>query len=337
MTPRWRWILLAILTVLALGGAGAFAVDAYLGYRERSTGPSQVATAAVLPTGPSVLFRNTAAGEGYGMLASVALGEPAGPRTLTGTACDRVYRTGATVSCLRTVRGISTTFKAVAWDTGGQGTGQESEWALAGIPSRTRVSADGLVATTSFVTGHSYAADGFSTETVIESPDGRDYGNLEKFTMTVGGRELTATDRNVWGVTFANDGDTFYATVASGGSTWLMRGSLSARTLDALAENAECPSLSPDGGEVAYKKRRPGTTPAEWDIAVLDLGGGTERTIELEDGIDDQLEWLDTDTLLYGQPRAGTVGDSDVWSIGTTPGALPELFIEHAWSPSVQR
>ena len=43
-----------------------------------------------------------------------------------------------------------------------------ASWPLAGIPSRTRVSPDGVfVASTAFVTGHSYAGGGFSTETRI--------------------------------------------------------------------------------------------------------------------------------------------------------------------------
>lgn len=334
MRPRARMLVLLLVTALALGGAGAYALSAYLAYQHRVSGPSQADVAVVLPQGPHVLFRNTAAGTGYGMVASVPLADPAGPRSLTDMPCDRVYRAAGTLSCMRTVRGVPTRFEEQVYDAAGARLGA---WPLAGIPSRTRVSADGLVATTAFVTGHSYAGDAFSTETVIRSADGRDLGNLEDFTASVDDRELTAVDRNVWGVTFAADAQTFYATVASGGQTWLMRGSLSDRTLRAVASNAECPSLSPDGRHIAYKKRRGATMPVHWDIAVLDLATHKEQLIRLPNGLDDQLEWLDDRTLLFGQPRPNAVGDSDVWRLDAAAGSTPELFIEHAWSPSVQR
>ncbi len=79
-----------------------------------------------------------------------------------------------------------------------------------------------------------------------------------------------AADVNYWGITFAADDLTFYATLPStGGKTWLMRGDMGARTLTALRENVECPSLSPDGGRIAYKHR---DRPDHWRLHVLDLG-----------------------------------------------------------------
>ncbi len=154
--------------------------------------------------------------------------------------------------------------------------------------------------------------------------------------MLINGSELTAVDRNVWGVTFASD-DAFFATVASGGKTWLVSGSLQDKTLTSVVENAECPSISPDGTRVAFKKRRAGVGAVHWDIAVLDLASGDETQIPLERSMDDQIEWLDNDTMLFGEPREGAVGDSDILSLSPVANAKPRLFIEHAWSPSVER
>ena len=160
--------------------------------------------------------------------------------------------------------------------------------------------------------------------------------------MTVDGEPLTAIDRNVWGVTFAG-GDRFFATVASGGRTWLREGSLGARTMTSVVTEAECPSVSPDGSRVAFKVRRDsggdlvGGTGVHWDVAVLDLSSRERTVIELERGIDDQLEWLDEGTLLYGLPREDAGWDADVFALEAVEGAEPELFIEHAWSPSVVR
>ncbi|MGP5220752.1 hypothetical protein [Arthrobacter rhombi] len=159
---------------------------------------------------------------------------------------------------------------------------------------------------------------------------------MEDFTILIDGNQLTAVDRNVWGVTFAGD-DKFFATVGSGDNTWLVSGSLEQRTMTSVVENAECPSISPDGKQAAFKKRRTGAGPVHWDIAVLELDSKKETVIRLRNGFDDQLEWLDNSTLLYGAPRDGAIGDSDIFSLEVAPNARPELFIEHAWSPSVER
>lgn len=332
-SARVRWTTLGVIAILCLGGATVFAAQAYYRYQERSAGVSAASVTDHLPLGHRIVFRNTASGMGYGMVAAVPLDAPGGPRGLGTIACDRVDAADGLVSCMRTVRGIPTTFETQVLNERGE---TVETWPLPGIPSRTRVSKDGLVATTAFVTGHSYATSTFSTETTVTSPDGRNYGNLEDFTMKVDGRKLTSADRNVWGVTFAG-GDLFYATVASGGKTWVMSGSFTQRSLESVKENAECPSISPDGKRIAYKKRRPGVGSVHWDIAVLDLASKQEILMPLEQGLDDQVEWLDNDTLLFGLPRAGAVGDSDVYSISVENGADPHLLIEHAWSPSVER
>jgi hypothetical protein len=336
MSPRIRWLTLVMIALVVIGGAGAYAVMSFIGYQERQSAPSpvDVVAATAVPGGPRVVFRNTAAGDGYGMVASVPLDDPSGPRTVSERACDRVDQTEDATVCLRTNRGIVTTFEAVLFNRAGT---EQDSWPLPGVPSRTRISADSsLVASTSFVTGMSYATVGFSTQTVIRSADGVDFGNLEDFATTIDGARLLAADRNFWGVTFAADGNTFYATAASGEATWLVRGDLDARTLTSIRANAECPSLSPDGSRVAYKKNVSTGGEKHWAIAVLDLASGTESVLGETRSVDDQVEWLDDETLLYGL-LGDTPGDSDIWSIGISGGSLPSIFIPHAWSPAVVR
>lgn len=332
-SSRIRWLILGMVAVIALGFAAAYTVQAIHRYQDRTTGASAAEVIERLPTENRITFRNTASGAGYGMVGSVALEDPRGPRELAGAACDRVDVSDNVISCMRILRGIPTTFETRILDAEGI---TKEVWPLPGIPSRTRISDAGLVATTAFVTGHSYAADSFSTETTIRSMDGADYGNLEHFTMMINGEELTAIDRNVWGVTFAS-GDKFYATVASGGKTWLVGGNINSRKMTSVVENAECPSISPDGTKVAYKKRSTRKGLVHWDIAVLDLASKKETIIPLDNGFDDQLEWLDDDTMLFGVSRVDEVGDSDIYSIRVAVDATPQLFIEHAWSPSVAR
>ena len=337
MTARARTTIAAVLSVLLLGGAAAYCVSAVLDYQSRQATGQTTRSAALDEHGGAerIVFRSTTPDADYGLVASVAAAAPSEDRLVSDTDCDRVYSEGATTVCLRTDRGILTTFSANLLDDAGSTT---EAWALPGVPSRARVSSDGsLVGFTSFVTGESYASIGFSTATRIVDTAGVDHGNLEDFALLLDGERNTALDRNFWGVTFADDDDTFYATGATGGTTWLVRGDLSERTLTGIRRGAECPSLSPDGTRIAYKKNVSTTGSVHWALAVLDLTTLEETMLTDPRNIDDQAEWLDDDTLLYAVPRTDGVGDSDVWAIDADGRGDAALFIEHASSPSVVR
>ena len=96
-------------------------------------------------------------------------------------------------------------------------------------------------------------------------------------------------------------------------------------------------SLSPDGTRIAFKKNGGSFSAPDWHIAVLDLQTMVETVVSDKHSVDDQVEWLDDSTLLYGLPRTDVVGDSDIWSVPADGSAPPTVFIEHAWSPSVVR
>jgi hypothetical protein len=311
-------------------------------HRERFSAPPTVAVAGQdgvagpqrgLGTGDRIVFRHTGTDTEYGHLAAVPLADPAGPRSFADRTCDRVDATASTISCLVTQPGVPTTFEALVLDRTGA---EERRMSLAGIPSRTRLSPSGrLLATTVFVSGHSYMQSGFSTSTVIRRTDGTGATiDLEDLDLVVDGQVRTPRDRNFWGVTFRDD-RTFWATVSTGGRTWLLQGDLDAGRLTALAGNAECPSVSPDGSRVAYKVRvGDGATPV-WELEVRDLRSGHTVRLPATRGLDDQAEWLDEDTLLYGLARADEPGITDVWAVDVRPTASPSLLIEQAWSPTV--
>ncbi|MGF1663648.1 MAG: TolB family protein [Kineosporiaceae bacterium] len=336
MSPgaRGRLVAVGVTGAVVLGGAGLYTgIRVVEQQRVAATAPSPD-TVAALPSlldGPRIVFRSTARDSTYGRLSVVALDDPAGPRATTDVECERVYATAAAGVCLAADRGVVTTYRTLTLDGDLAVTG---ETPLTGLPSRARLSPDGsLVATTTFVTGHSYLSSGFSTETVVRDADGTEHGNLEEFTLEVDGAEVDAVDRNFWGVTFVDD-DAFFATASSGGTTWLVRGSLAERRLVALREDAECPSVSPDGTRVAYKKRGPAPA-GQWRLAVLDLATGEEHLLDEERSVDDQIAWVDDATVAYGLPRDGAdAAVTDVWSL-PVDGGEPEVLVPQAWSPAV--
>lgn len=338
MSLRSRVLALLAVTLVVVSAATAYALQQRDQVeRQRSTPPAtDVTTVADVEAAPRIVFRHTGIDRAYGRVAMVPLDDPRGARALTDVECDRVAAWDGGASCLVTEPGVVTRFRA--HELGPDWTVQGSR-PLPGIPSRTRTSPDGsLVATTSFVTGHSYMSSGFSTATEVhQAGDGTSWGNLERFELAIEGRRVQPADRNVWGVTFVDD-TTFFATVASGGRTWLVQGDLADRTLTTVTEDAECPAVSPDRTRVAFKVDVEAGDAKVWGLAVLDLATGERTVLERGPrGVDDQVEWLDDDTLLYGLPREDEPGVTDVWSVDASAAAEPELLIEQAWSPTVVR
>ncbi|MFF9564465.1 hypothetical protein ACF1AJ_14060 [Leifsonia sp. NPDC014704] len=293
------------------------------------------ASGFTVPAGPQIVFRNTEPGDGFGKVATVPLTSPSGKRTVSGLSCERVDASREALSCL-SLNSISPVgYRETLYDGAGA---VIRFWPLSGPPSRTRLSPDSrLVAWTAFVDGESYANVKFSTLTTITSLHGTHYGPLDAFTFLVDAQPYTAVDLNFWGVTFADDGNIFYATAASAGHTWLVRGNLRGRTVVALQDGVECPSLSPDGTRVAYKKNLGTADAPRWTLAVLDLASGKETVLPLAGSVDDQAEWLDDRTVLFGLPVAGKSGDFNVYSAPADGSAPETLLMEHAWSPSVVR
>jgi hypothetical protein len=336
-SPRvTAFVAVAVVVVLVVAG---FVLAAWRAHVHAVSSAPTVASRDLATTlaEPHIVFRSTLPGSQYGFVAAVPLSDPGGPRAFTDQVCDRIDVAGSSASCLRTIAGIATRWEARVLDSSLK---TVTTWGLPGIPSRTRLSDDGsLVATTVFVSGHSYVSVGFSTQTELHKIDGTDLGNVESFTLTVDGQPFNPSDKNIWGVTFIDD-DTFYATAASqsAGKTWLVKGSISQHTLTSVQENAECPSVSPDRTKVAYKKVVDTVNgQSVWALAVRDIASGKETLIPATKGLDDQAEWLDNSTLLYGLARAGQPGTTDVWSVRTEADAQPTVLIPGAWSPAVSR
>ncbi len=253
--------------MLVAGGALAAAIRG----EDKPAAVSQDADTALATTQsegqPTVVYR--AAGQ-RGQVDIAELKPAPGAPMRSAMKCDRVYFAAGRGICLARGGGFAAGYQAQLFDSRLRVRHRVS---LQGVPSRARVSPDGRYgAVTLFVTGHAYAAAGsFSTATtLIDLTTGTKIAGLEDFTVFKGSRQVNAVDVNFWGVTFARDSDVFYATLATGGKTYLIRGSVKAKTARVLHENVECPSLSPDGTRIAYKSRT-GSKKNPWRLTVLDL------------------------------------------------------------------
>ncbi|WP_327293387.1 TolB family protein [Streptomyces sp. NBC_01198] len=280
---------------------------------------------------PRIVFRSMAWGPHRDELATVPAGDPDGPRTASGVSCLRFSAAGGTGICLQAERGpVNDTYRALVLDSRLRTTRSVD---LAGIPTRARVSPSGhLVAWTVFVGGDSYAGTNFSTRTsILDTRTGVLQPTLEDYAVTRDGKRVRASDVNFWGVTFADDTH-FYATLATGGHTYLIRGDVTSKTAVTLRTNVECPSLSPDGTRIAFKKRVPGLSPdAPWRLYVLDLATLRDHPTAETRNVDDQAVWTDDQTLSYSLP--GDYG-SDLYTVPADGTSTPHLLTPSALSPS---
>ncbi len=282
--------------------------------------------------GRRIVFRNMAWGPHRDELATVPADAPDGPRTASGVSCLRFHSAAGTGICLQADKGgVQESYRAVVLDAGLK---EIAAHPLAGIPTRARVSPGGhLVAWTVFVGGDSYAGTNFSTRTsLLDLRTGRFEASLEDFTIRKDGRTYRNADVNFWGVTFAADERTFYATLATGGRTHLVRGDLAERTVTTLRENLECPSLSPDGTRLVFKKRVPGLPDeAPWRLYVLDLASMQETPLAEERSVDDQVVWTDGKNVVYSLP--GDFG-ADLYTVPADGGGAPAPLMASALAPA---
>jgi WD40-like Beta Propeller Repeat len=271
-------------------------------------------------------------------LAVAALDDLTAPY-VTNLTCQRVYAASTGGVCLGSDGTVAYAYNARTFSRMLE---PQERIEVQGIPSRVRVSPSGRYGSaTVFVSGDSYGAP-FSTRAFLfDLTRGEAIGHLEEFTVLKDGRRFESPSFNFWGVTFAADERHFYATLGEGGvggTTHLVSGDLETREMRVLRSNVECPSLSPDGRRIAFKKRV-NDHPGEWRLAVLDLTTLEDHLIDAETrSVDDQVEWLDDAHVLYEVLEAVSGGlRVDIWSTSVDDDAAPQVFLRDAASPSVVR
>ncbi len=315
--------ILAVLAVLCVVLGAGYVVFA-------ATGPSETTTDA-RPRAGAVLARTDL------MVRAV---DPAAPslngrvyvlddgrlrRSPGDLACERVYFAAGRGICMG-VASSGVDYTATVFDARLR---PVHSIPLTGLPSRARVSADGRYgAMTVFVSGDAYleSSAAFSTRTyLLDMNSGDPLGQLEQFEVSKDGAPFDAVDFNFWGVSFdPSDSDRFYATLASGDRHYLVEGSIRDRSLRVLRDGVECPSLSPDGRRIAFKSRIDGEN--RWRLRVLDLSTLADHPLAEGRSIDDQVEWLDAETLAYSD---GT----NVYTVPADGGGAPGLLVHDATSP----
>jgi hypothetical protein len=260
--------------------------------------------------------------------------DPASPqRAQVALTCERIHYAAGNGICLMY---DSSGSAPLVWVTlFGPDFKPRHQFTIEGILSRARVSPDGKYAAfTVFVTGHSYNDPNMSTATVLlDTATGASLGNLEEFEVWKDGQLFQAPEFNFWGVTFAQDSNRFYATLRKGNTTYLVQGDVAARKLTILHENVECPSLSPDGTRIVFKKR----IAHRWQLTVLDLATMQEIKLAEEESIDDQVEWLDNEHILYHKTDYDPPRWVSVFKLPADGSGQPERFISDAISPAVVR
>lgn len=330
------WIFVVIVIGCAVGAA-AYVGRAVLERSPDLSPPLPALAGSPLPDGPLLVFaRQTGSRDGRdGSLGVAPLSDPGAARFEETVRCDRLHMNGGRGVCLARRGRFAISFVAVMLDNAFQPTG---ELGLPGMSSRTQVSPSGrYAATTVFVTGHSYEDSDFSTQTSIIDLDTQFWlvENFETLSVRRDGRPFRAVDFNFWGVTFTGDGRTYFATLGTGGRTYLVRGAIGSDVLDVVADDVECPSLSPDNRRIAFKRRvASGFGSAAWRIQVLDLDTGRRHDLAETRHVDDQVQWLDDERVMYA-----IAGDEparmDTWVVPADGSGSPQMLIPSSRSAFV--
>lgn len=292
---------------------------------------------SLAPLPGEVLFVNRVPGDDYGRL---GIRHADGSRTLLDHDCLRVHAGGDHGICLGPDPRIPGAFVTTFFEI--ENPALVIKAYASALPSRTRISPDGKFSSvTAFATGSSYEDISTETTTLVtidEIDAGRPLQSPFQFDV-VGSTEerFENFDVQFWGISWANNDD-FYLTGFYGEFPEIMKASLENRSLTPTGYEGSCPSLSPDGRTLVYKETLP---EGGFKLVAVDLETDTKWDLNEGRSVDDQVEWLDNDTILYALHTEG--GDTlvqpgfDTWMLDIAEGSEPTLFLPNADSPAVVR
>ena len=277
---------------------------------------------------PHLLFQNVMRDEDYAKISVIPLDATDSQRISSDLICERVHFAGGRGLCLAGEHLATSTYHAQVFQ-GDFVPGPRIP--LAGTPSLARVSSDGRYGAASVVTDQLTEEDATTpTQTLlIDMVAGTVIADLEEFAVSRDGAELTADDLDYWGVTFQRDSNRFYATLRTEGNTYLVEGDIAARQMEVRHQNVSSPSLSPDQNRIGFVKVISNIGPT-LRFHVLDLATMVETPLAETTSIDDQLEWLDDSSVIYGLA-------TDLYAVPADGSGEPRLFLSGGLSPAVVR
>ncbi len=297
---------------------------------EQTFDETQAPSPGVDPAEIGIAFVNRTPGDDYGRVGYI---DRTGVRQQTELECERLDLNANGGLCLDAANGIGGGGRGLVLDAG---LNPVLRFGI-NLPSRAAASPNGeVVAWTGFSLGHDYLSPGeFATTTQLVEVERGIGANLETvFTaFDIDGEIINDEERNFWGVTFV-DSDRFYATVGVGAETSIVEGRVSTSRLQVVHENATCPEVSPDGSLIVVKERREGDF---FQLVAIDTATGARRDLPEARTVEDQVEFLDNDTIIYGLPNEseGTEAQPawDIWSLDLNGGS-PQLIVPFADSPA---
>ena len=328
------WAVTAVAALCVLAGGAYVAIAALTADGTTSEAQPRVVVdargGAAAPPGGELLVRAVDHDNERlnGRLYRAELAPGAQPRRAGDLACERVHEnaTGDGICLAAKPHGFD--YQAIVYGPGRQA---RHRFSVPGVPDRARVSPDGRYAGfTTFLSGHTYSAGvrGFETHTaIVDMRAGKSLFDLHELDVSLNGEPFERADANFWGVAFAG-GDRFYATLGAGGRHYLIEARVSTRDARVIGEHVECPSPSPDGRRIAYKRRI--GKQDRWRLHVLDLASGRSTALAERRSIDDQPEWLGNDTIVYSDDRS-------VYAVPADGGGSPHRVVARASSPVALR
>jgi hypothetical protein len=298
-----------------------------------------VDTAAAVPPAVTaksgeVMFVNRVPGDDYGRL---GIRHADGSRTLLNRDCVRVHIAADHGVCLSD-DGLGA-FQTTFFEAANPAVSIKSY--SSALPSRARISPGGTFSSvTAFITGVSYADVGAETTTLvtIDKIDSNDrLRGANGLAVDASEERYQRFDATYWGLSFVDENE-FYITGFYGDAPEIMRGTIDSMTIEPTGWIGSCPSISPDGQTLVFKEQRPD---GGYDLAAVNVATQEKWLLGESRSVDDQVEWLDNDTILYALHPEGSDDnvqpEFDIWMLDIAPGSTPELFLPNADSPAAAR
>jgi hypothetical protein len=276
----------------------------------------------VQSTRPDVSFRK---------LVLVPLDTPHGAAYETSLSCDRATFAGSRGVCLVIEGHQAATPYAYVFNERFE---TIHKIQLVGVPTRVRLSPDGRLAAIS-VSEHTHEDPllDFVARTILVDTATGMTRDMRHFRFTQEGRPIRVRDFGVWGVTFAADGNRFFATLELDSTKYLVQGNVSTASADVIRTGGECPALSPDNTQLVYKRRAKVDDDAR--LRVYDFGSGRDVEVGAERrSVVDQVEWLDNERIVYHV--TGSSG-ADVWSVKVDDSEAPKILRRYSYAPAIVR